>query len=1156
MLKRIRVECPLDWIDSQFDGSRNFLFFSNFLIELSKKGYPIQLEKAVFGADASPRFPENGEIVFSYHSRLIKSNEKFKVYHLKEAPIPPLYSIDLMGYSGWSEMGKSSGIPAEYDDVISKYDDLTSRKIIGNFANSLVGAGFSKYPQRDITSSTNELDGLEDYVFFPLQVQTDPVAELSRFNIIDLLEEAASSAKRTQTMLLIKRHPFDKSKVIDLLISKLTECNPYVKIVDGNIHVLNKFARSVISVNSGSSIEAIIANKSVWNAGTSEWWSIANRIDCLEDVGKAFLKPQPTMSSSQAKTLAFLLDHYWVPNDDRAKISARIDWAIKQFEMHEDRHFYMHYKNNFELRRELKLIASENEKYRQKLKLAEMNNSLCQKQIIKEHPEILISVVVPYYKTQEFLDACLTSLVSNFRSTGLMEIILVDDGSPFDAQAILEKFDSEKVKTVYIKHQKNSSLLQARVTGFLAAKGKYVITVDSDDELLDIDSVLLSKLINQQQPDIIQIGLVTGKIPSSVNVDVNHIEWGDLTLNGHNQIWNHYLEEKHWSVVGRFFRRDFLLETLSKIDISHKYVNIAEDFALTTCLMFRAKTFYRRWDLGKYFYRTSEDSLTRNRWYSKEDSLVNYLTQYENVYSIVLDFLGRCDASVHDIERINKLWASILGWVLPLFKDFLRKENIINLFFRVFPPVYSLEYLIKSDFDLASDLILKYKPEISSEVNHSKKIAFIVNSLSRGGAERATANLARLLSQHEIEVVIVTNSEIEADYDSGNVTILSVKRTVDRNRQLLDFFRKEHINTLIFVDHWILDTFDDILYFSFFGFRIISQEHSSFWFPLYTNQNQLFFRRKTAYKHCEYLTCLNEYDVSLWKNNGIQQAIYVPNLMSFQITNHVHAVTKTKTLLFVGRLTKLKGIEFIPMIIQKIARQFDNFRVYLCGDFTSEEEKNTFYKELKTLGVERFVASCGWRPDLEDLYKTADVLMVTSYVEGSPMVINEARANGIPIVMFDLPYIDNINQGVLVAPMGDTEVFASKVVSLLKNKVFYESMSQDARQGLDPWTPENVLQIWKHILEEDYLVSNLQSSEGRMTVNMQMFYQALNYKINQSEKVSSPMISCASLNFEQLTKIRRYDQIACVVKKFFPDNSYRKKVLMSILKKCNKILNS
>lgn len=92
--------------------------------------------------------------------------------------------------------------------------------------------------------------------------------------------------------------------------------------------------------------------------------------------------------------------------------------------------------------------------------------------------EELISVIVPVYKVEAYLDACVASIVEQtYRN---LEIILVDDGSPDNSGAMCDEW-AKKDERVRVIHKKNAGPGAARNAGIEAARGTYLTFVDSDD---------------------------------------------------------------------------------------------------------------------------------------------------------------------------------------------------------------------------------------------------------------------------------------------------------------------------------------------------------------------------------------------------------------------------------------------------------------------------------------------------------------------------------------------------------------------------------------------------------------------------------------------------------------------------------------------------
>lgn len=90
----------------------------------------------------------------------------------------------------------------------------------------------------------------------------------------------------------------------------------------------------------------------------------------------------------------------------------------------------------------------------------------------------LLSVIVPVYNTEKYLNRCIQSIVNQTYKN--LEIILIDDGSTDNSGNLCDKW-AKKDDRIIVIHQKNAGVSSARNVGLDIAKGEYITFVDSDD---------------------------------------------------------------------------------------------------------------------------------------------------------------------------------------------------------------------------------------------------------------------------------------------------------------------------------------------------------------------------------------------------------------------------------------------------------------------------------------------------------------------------------------------------------------------------------------------------------------------------------------------------------------------------------------------------
>lgn len=142
---------------------------------------------------------------------------------------------------------------------------------------------------------------------------------------------------------------------------------------------------------------------------------------------------------------------------------------------------------------------------------------------------VKLSVIIPVYNAEKFLDKCIASLFKQTHKN--MEIILVDDGSSDKSHAMCDEYavKDERVKVV---HQKNGGPSKARNTGLKLATGEYIAFMDADDWA---EPEFYEKMLNvalEHNADYVKCGFchTDGKKKDYVKPDSFVIYEGDSTI--------------------------------------------------------------------------------------------------------------------------------------------------------------------------------------------------------------------------------------------------------------------------------------------------------------------------------------------------------------------------------------------------------------------------------------------------------------------------------------------------------------------------------------------------------------------------------------------------------------------------------------------------
>ncbi len=301
------LEYPMAWKNDT--NKYHKIFLNNMMKSIINNDISLSTISIGWPAYGIQRSPLNNTILLAFHSYENPEN----VWSFKESPIHGLYSIDKSGYSGWSDICIHY---ENYEERINQISDENAEAIILNYQNK-IKSGMTKYKQPEIDHSLPD-----EFVFFPLQVRTDSVAEKTYLDSLDVLERLSTISFQLKKYIVVKKHPWCKSNAVRATLLKLAQENPYLIISNSEITHLITQSKAVLAGNSGVSLEALISGKPVFCFGESEWSRVTQIIQSLDDVHLVFEKP--VYNQNIPKLLAFLLSEYWVSGSNYAQINRRI----------------------------------------------------------------------------------------------------------------------------------------------------------------------------------------------------------------------------------------------------------------------------------------------------------------------------------------------------------------------------------------------------------------------------------------------------------------------------------------------------------------------------------------------------------------------------------------------------------------------------------------------------------------------------------------------------------------------------------------------------------------------------------------------------------------------------------------------------------------
>ena len=227
---------------------------------------------------------------------------------------------------------------------------------------------------------------------------------------------------------------------------------------------------------------------------------------------------------------------------------------------------------------------------------------------------IKVSVVIPVYNMEKYLERCMNSVLA--QTLKELEIILVDDGGSDGSVAMCDKYAKE-YDNVKVLHKKNGGLTSAWKAGSELAEGNYIGYVDSDDFIEPDMYEKLYEEAEKENADIACCGL------RHIYESGDHEEWNEQMEFPEQVFTVDTLKEQVFPVlindgsfmgrhlqpnrVTKIVKRELVVKNLSMCD---DRVSIGEDFQFSLCMFLDAKKVVIVKDFYPYYYYMNNSSMT------------------------------------------------------------------------------------------------------------------------------------------------------------------------------------------------------------------------------------------------------------------------------------------------------------------------------------------------------------------------------------------------------------------------------------------------------------------------------------------------------------------------------------------------------------------
>lgn len=263
----------------------------------------------------------------------------------------------------------------------------------------------------------------------------------------------------------------------------------------------------------------------------------------------------------------------------------------------------------------------------------------------------VLSLVVPTYNVEKYLERCLDSLVFDEKIQKDIEIIIVNDGSKDDSLKIAKEYEKKYPESIIVIDKENGGHGSTINAGLKIAKGKYFRVIDSDDWVNIIDFSKFVKDLKKMDEDIILNNYSRELLYSGESIK---FKYKNLEYNKHYDLDKFdysLLKEDYFFMATSTFKTEKLRK--SKVILDEKTFYVDMEFILLPFLEMDSMI-YLNYDIYRYFIGRPDQSINIQ-------SYVRNRKHHEKVLLRLLEFYKNIKGNVKKKEYIFKIISQMLN---------------------------------------------------------------------------------------------------------------------------------------------------------------------------------------------------------------------------------------------------------------------------------------------------------------------------------------------------------------------------------------------------------------------------------------------------------------------------------------------------------------
>lgn len=355
-----------------------------------------------------------------------------------------------------------------------------------------------------------------------------------------------------------------------------------------------------------------------------------------------------------------------------------------------------------------------------------------------------------------------------------------------------------------------------------------------------------------------------------------------------------------------------------------------------------------------------------------------------------------------------------------------------------------------------------------------RRVCFFNGDMSRnGGTERCTSLIANELSKHKeykVFIIDISNKRQSVFFDilpEVEIFHLESKNLLMNVLTVIKFIKRYKIDVMINVEAML--GIYSVPAKVFTGVKNVIWEHGNFYQKQCRSIDKV---RALEMRLCDYYITLTELDKHNFEQNfkGKCKVEYIYNpIEPLQYVPQYKG--DTKTILSVGLVREIKGFDMLVDVADIVLKKHPDWKWLIYGSTDTEphEYVDKIRNKISKYGLDNRLMLKGSTNEIYECYKNADIMIMTSRMEGLPMTLLEAKSYKLPIVSFDIMtgpseiIGDNVN-GFLIKPY-DINIMAEKICMLIEDKELRQQFSDNAYVGIEKFNNNNIIKKWIKIIE-------------------------------------------------------------------------------------------